>query len=247
MKSRKIAGRILVLLVLAGLAGCLSQVGVRRFPMPAVAAGQQRESMILQDDGSIVFTRDRLEVSVRVLEDEYLNRQFASYSVQGPRSTNPYTYGNWKPWGQNWTPQRFTVLLVKVKNYSYPKVLLDPGRIYITTGNQRTYRVLDKGLLEDYFSPYLMSYSGQTYQMYKEVMDHLMRTIYKPDYVFSGLESSGYVVLPVLHNDVEDFTVHVPGVGVRFDYKSVPVERLDLSYQFKREIYRARNVRETRQ
>ena len=244
MKARKLAGRTGILLLLAGLTGCMSQVGMRRFATPVVPAAQQGEEMTLQDDGSIVFTRDRLEISVRVLEDEYLNRQFASYSVQGVRSTNPFTYGNWKPWGQKWTPPRFTVLLVKVKNYSYPKVLLEPGNIYITTGNRRTYQILDKGLLDDYFSPYLRSYSGQEYKTYKDIMDRLVRSIYLPDYVFSGQESSGYVVLPVLHNDVEDFTVHVPRVGVRFDYRSAPVEQLDLSYHFKREIYLARQPRE---
>lgn len=247
MKTRILAGRILLFLFLAGLAGCLSQVGMRRFATPAAPAAQQGEGMSLQDDGSIVFTKDRLEISVRVLEDEYLNRQFASYSVQGARSTNPYTYGNWKPWGQNWTPRRFTVLLIKVKNYSYPKVLLDPEKIRITTANKRAYQALDEGLMEDRFSPYLRSYAGQDYRKYRDMLDHMVRTTYKPDYVFSGQEAAGYVVLPVLHNDVEDFIVHVPGVGVRFDYRSAPLEYLDLSYHFKREVYRARQPREALQ
>lgn len=244
MKPRRLTGRALVFSFLAGLAGCLSQVGMRHFAAPAAPAAQQGEGMTLQDDGSIVFTKDRLEISVRVLEDEYLNRQFAASSAQGMHSTNPYTYGDWKPWGQTWTPPRFTVLLVKIKNYSYPKVLLEPDKIYITTGNQRIYRILDKGLLDDYFSPYLRSYSGQEYRRYKEMMDRLVRTIYQPDYVFSGQEATGYVVLPVLHSDVEDFVVHVPKVGVRFDYRSAPLEQLDLNYHFKREVYRARQPRE---
>jgi hypothetical protein len=247
MKTSKLAAWILGLALLAGLAGCLSQIGMRRFATPAGPAAAQGEGMTLQDDGSIVFTKDRLEISVRVLEDEYLNRQFAANSAQGARSTNPYTYGNWQPWGQDWTPRRFTVLLVKVKNYSYPKVLLEPDRIYITTGNGRTYRVLDLGLLDDYFSPYLRSYAGREYKMYRETMDRLLRTLYRPDYVFSGQEATGYVVLPVLHQDVEDFTVHVPGVGVRFDYRSAPLEQLDLSYHFTQEVYRARHPREAAQ
>lgn len=247
MKTRNLAVRLLGLLFLTGLVGCLSQVGLRRFAEPAVPAAQQSEGMTLQDDGSIVFTKDRLEISIRVLEDEYLNRQFASYSEQGAHSTNPYTFGNWKPWGQDWTPRRFTVLLVKVKNYSYPKVLLDPERIYISTANKRVYQVLNKGLMEDRFSPYLRSYAGQDYRKYRDMLDHMVRTGYRPDYVFSGQEAAGYVVLPVLHNDVEDFTVHVPEVGVRFDYRSAPLERLDLSYHFKREVYQSRQPRETPQ
>ncbi|MBM3280863.1 MAG: hypothetical protein FJY95_22720 [Candidatus Handelsmanbacteria bacterium] len=247
MKTKMLAVQMLIFLLLGGEIGCLSQVGLRRFATPVGPAEVQGEGMIPQDDGSIVFTRDRLEITVRVLEDEYLNRQFAANSVQGARSTNPYTFGDWKPWGQDWTPRRFTVLLVKVKNYFYPKVLLEPDKISISTSNGRSYRVLDLGLLDDYFSPYLRSYAGQDYKMYRETVDRLLRTLYRPDYVFSGQETTGYVVLPVLHQDVEDFTVHVPGVGVRFDYRSAPLEQLDLRYQFTREVYRSRHPREAAQ
>ena len=235
-----------VLLLLAGitlLSGCLSQIGLRRFATHPEPAAGQNEGMTLEDDGSVLFTKDRLEISIRILDDEFLNRQFAAYSDQGAESTNPYTFGNWKPWGQDWTPQRFTVALIKVKNYSYPKVLLDPTKMTIRTGNDREYFVLSKGLMEDYFSPYLQAYSGQTYSTYREITDRMNRSVFRPDPIFSGQEEAGYVIFPLLHPDVEDFTVRVPEVAVRFDYKNDPVETLDLEYQFEREVYKAINPR----
>ena len=235
---------IITLVGLVGFLGCSGQLGMRRFaehPQPKV---QQEQGMVVKDDGTIVFVKDRLEVSLRVLEDDFLNRQFAGYSDLGAESTNPFTYGNWEPWGQDWTPQRFTVLLLKVKNYAFPKVFIDPEKIWISTQNNRTYQYLDTGLLDDYFSPYLQSYAGQNHSQFRTITDHLLRTVYTPVFVFSGQEVEGYVVFPVLHNDVENFTVHVDDVGLRFDYKSDPVESVDLSYHFDREVYKAVHPRE---
>jgi hypothetical protein len=237
--SRKGQSILLLLAGLTMLSGCLSQIGVRRFATHPEPATTQNEGITLEDDGSILFTKDRLEISIRILDDEFLNRQFAAYSEQGVESTNPYTYGDWTPWGQEWTPQRFTVALVKIKNYSYPKIILDPSMMRITTDNNREYFSLDRGLLEDYFSSYLQSYSGQTYSIYREVTDRLNRSVLKADPIFSGQEESGYIVFPLLHNDVKNFRVHVPEVAVRFDYKNDPIETLDLEYQFQREVYKA--------
>ncbi len=234
---------LLAALYLLVLAGCLSQVGLRRFatfpePMP-----QQDEAMTVLDDGAIVYAKDRLEISLQVLDDGFLNRQFAANSRKGAESTNPYTYGDWKPWGQNWTPARFTVVLLKVKNYEYPKVFIDPSALVITTSNNRVYNALDGGQLEDYFSPYLRAYAGNQRQQFEATTDLLKRTVYPPDMVFSGQESTGYIIFPVLHRDVSDFTVSVPDMAVRFDYKGEPVETLDLGFKFQREIYYALHPR----
>ena len=244
MSIRNIATNgLLTALYLLVLAGCLSQVGLRRFATFPEPVPQQDEAMTVLDDGAIVYAKDRLEVSLQVLNDGFLNRQFAADSRKGAESTNPYTYGNWKPWGQNWTPARFTVVLLKVKNYEYPKVFIDPTTLVITTSNNRVYNALDSGLLEDHFSPYLRAYAGNQRQQFEATTDLLKRTVYPPDMVFSGQESTGYIIFPVLHRDVSDFTVSVPDMAVRFDYKGDPVETLDLAFKFQREIYHALHPR----
>ena len=245
MRIRKItASGLLLALYLITLSGCISQVGLRRFATPPEPAPQQNEGMTVLDDGTIVYTKDRLEVSLQVLEDGFLNRQFAASSNQGAESTNPYTFGNWKPWGQDWTPNRFTVVLLKVKNYEYPKVFIDPDALTITSANNRVYNVLDEGLLEDHFSPYLRAYAGIQRRQYESITDQLKRTVYPPDMIFSGQEATGYLVFPVLHKDVDSFTVNVPDMAVRFDYKGDSVETIDLAFKLQREIYRALQPRE---
>ena len=52
-------------------------------------------------------------------------------------------------------------------------------------------------------------------------------------------------MFPALHNDVDAFSVRVPDVAIRFDYKGEPVETIDLKYKFDREIYMALQPRET--
>jgi hypothetical protein len=220
-------------------AGCASQIGMRRFAEASVPAPQQASGMVVEDDGTIVYVRDRLEIAVRVLSEDFLDRQFANQSNNGPESTNPYTYGDWKPWGESKAPRRFTVLLIRVKNYAYPKVLLDPDNMWITTPSGRNYSILDAGLLDDQFGPYLGSYAGQNYRRYREITDILNQTLLKADYVFSGQEVTGYVVFPALHNDVEVFAVHLADLALRFDYKSEPLETVDLVYKFDREVYEA--------
>lgn len=244
MRIRNIAtSGLLAALYLFALAGCLSQVGLRRFATPPEPVPQQNEAMTILDDGAIVYAKDRLEIALQVLDDGFLNRQFAANSRKGAESTNPYTYGDWKPWGQDWTPERFTVVLLKVKNYEYPKVFIDPSTLVITTSNNRVYNALDNGQLEDYFSPYLRAYAGNQRQQFEDITDLLKRTVYPPDMVFSGQESTGYIVFPVLHRDVSDFTVNVADMAVRFDYKGEPVETIDLAFKFQREIYYAHHPR----
>jgi hypothetical protein len=237
----------MIALYLVTLSGCISQVGLRRFATAAEPAPQQNEGMTVLDDGTIVYTKDRLEVSMQVLQDDFLNRQFAAASSKGAESTNPYTYGNWKPWGQEWTPNRFTVVLLKVKNYEYPKIFIDPNALTITASNKRAYNALDEGLLEDYFSPYLRAYAGIQRRQFENITDQLKRTIYPPDMVFSGQESIGYIIFPVLHKDVDNFIVNVPDMVVRFDYKGDSVETIDLSFKLQREIYLALHPREETQ
>ena len=151
MAAMKIRGIILALTLGLGSSlstGCGIKLGYRHFPGPiepasaAIASSEQKAQYVIGDDRSISFIVDRLEITLLPLSQDMLNRQFAAVSsyadgyaranpYTGP--TNPYTYGEWKPPGEDEAPDRFTVFLLKVKNYAYPKVQIDPVNIYITS------------------------------------------------------------------------------------------------------------------
>jgi len=206
---------------------------------PIRPADGQAEEMSVADDGTVTFTRDRLEVSLRPMTDEELNRQFASQSQAGPKSTNPYTFadadtGVVSPLSLG----RFTVFRLRVKNYAYPKVRIDPARIVLRTSNRREYWSLGFGQLDSYFRAYAIGYRGNEYNRYQERLDVLTRTMFRREAVFSGQEAAGYLVFPVLHPDVEELRVEVLEADLRFDYRDEPVETARINYRFRRDIGR---------
>lgn len=230
------------LIIFLGLTGCSHHLGHRYFagPLKPAPDTHQAQRMQVSDDGTVTFVKDRLEISLRPMTDDEMNRQFASSSQGGAQSINPYTYGNWKPWGETRPPSRFTVFLLKVKNYEYPKVQVDPLKVKITARNGRWYWAKSLIDLEQYYSPYLVAWSGNNFDQYGNRIDILRSTIYPGNVVFSGQEEEGYLVFPLLDHDVDDFSVHLQRVVLRFDYRNEPIETTDLAYHFQREIYRAR-------
>ena len=62
--------------------------------------------------------------------------------------------------------------------------------------------------------------------------------------IFSGQEKEGYIVFPQLDRDVENFTLTVQEMALRFDFRNEPVETVDIPYEFQREVYYARERRE---
>ena len=246
MRIRNIAtSGLLSALYLFALVGCISQMGLRRFATFPEPVPQQDEAMTVLDDGAIVYAKDRLEISLQVLDDRFLNRQFAADSRKGAESTNPYTYGNWKPWGQDWTPERFTVVLLKVKNYEYPKIFIDPTALVLTTSNNRVYNALDRDsskITSARICGLMPAAIGCNSPRIHRTCS-TARLVYPPIMSFRPREEEGYIVFPVLHKDVSNFTVNVPDMAVRFDYKGDPVETIDLAFKFQREIYHALHPR----
>jgi len=43
--------------------------------------------------------------------------------------------------------------------------------------------------------------------------------------------------------DIEEFTVWIRGIGLRYDYRDEPIESVDIPYTFQREVYYARHPR----
>ncbi len=202
---------------------------------------QQGAGKAVADDGTVTFTQGRLEIGLRPMKDEELNRQFGA--TGGAQSTNPYTFANSTVFRTNETPRRFTVFKIRVENYEYPKVFLDPTTMYITTQNGRKYYALTREQLDVYFRAYMGGGDGGdspgapgiTYGVWKERDAQLRRTLFPIQQVFSAQEAQGYVVFEPLAADVTELTLHAPGVVIRFDYKGDPAERIDVNAKFGRQ------------
>lgn len=233
---------------------CGIRLGYQHFagPILPVSGATEAKEYVVGDDRSITYLRDRLEVALLPLTAEALNRQFSNESATpkgfrqpNPYATarNPYTYGDWKPPGEEQAPERFTVFLLKVKNYAYPKVRIDPADISIIAPNGRRYQALSLSALVEYYWPYAVAYAGNSRSNFTGRRDLLRRTLFNNDFVFSGQEKEGYIVFPILDRDVEEFEVRVKDMLLRFDYKGEPVEKIDIPYHFRREVYAAQKPR----
>ena len=199
-----------------GIQGC----GYNYYTGPLQPGEQQAASMSVADDGTVTFEQDRFEVKLKPMTDEELNRQFFNNSQDGPKSTNPYTFGNTEFWGTDQEKQRFTVFRVSVKNYAYPKVKIDPSKIVVKASNKREYWSLNFEQLDTYYRAYAIGYRGNEYARYQERRALLRRTM----------------LLPALHPDVSDIEVQVLDVVLRFDFRNEPVETTNISYNFVRDI-----------
>ena len=207
-----------------------------------MSEAEQGANKTVADDGTVSFRQARLEISVRPMTDEELNRQFSAYSNEGPDSRNPYTFGNSTYFRTGDTPQRFTVFRMYVSNYEYPKVYLDPKKVYITTPNGRKYYALRREQLYIYYRRYVGSGTGgvpgNARSIWQERDSILGRTMFRDEEVFSAQVNEGYLIFKPLAPDVEELTVHIPDVVVRFDFKGDPLEDVDVEMYFEREIGR---------
>lgn len=211
-----------------------------------LSEADQGENKEVADDGSVTYNQARLAITLRPMTDVELNRQFSAYSNQGAESANPYTFGNSEYFRTGDTPKRWTVFRLNVSNYEYPKVYLNPENVYITTSNGRKYYALNRDQLSIYYRRYAGGGSGgdapgipgNSFITWKERDGILRKTLYPNEQIFSAQESEGYIVFEPLAHDVEQLTVHIDDIVVRFDYKGDPVETTDVEMLFQREIGR---------
>ena len=220
--------------------GLCAACGYRYYagPLQPLPDAQQHTGMQVSDDGTVLFVQERLEVGVRPQTDAELNRLYPMYSKGGIESINPYTYGDWKDPETGTTPQRFTIFLLKVKNYSYPKVQIDPLKISLIAANGREYPALDPLKFDEYYRPYATAYSGNLYDRYEERKDLFASSRYASEPVFSGQEAQGFLVFPALHPEVQELRLKLEDVAIRFDFRGDPIEVLNLEYLFFRETGR---------
>ena len=221
------------ILLLLG-SGC----GYTYYASPLRPADGQEEAMAVADDGSVTYAQGRLEVRLRPLTDEELNRQFASHSRSGPESTNPFTFGDTELREGGEGQPRFTVFHLNVKNYAFPRVQIDPTLIRLAADNGREYWTLDVRQLENYYRIYVLGYRGNEYDRHQERIDLARRNMFRKEVIFSGQEVEGYLVFPVLHPDVSQVEVTIYDTVLRFDYRNEPVETVDIRYRFERDVGR---------
>ncbi len=239
------------LAALALFAGC----GHYRVPgkFEPLEAAQQRAtgegtSMKILDDGTVTFVQNRLEVSVRPMTDEEINRQYPAQSsdASGPSDelpSNPFTYGNWIDARTGKSPQRLSIFKINVKNYEYPKVKLDPLMVTIESSNGRSYYPWGDYDVEEYFRRFPLAFNGLGYLRFDERRDLYTQAKYPDDeFCFSGQEVEGYVIFSKIHNDVEEIAVEMPQFGLRYNYRNEPIETMDLSFRFKREVQHVKNL-----
>ena len=194
--------------------------------------------MVVHDDGSVAYVFERLDIALRPMTDAELNRNFATTSANGAQSTNPFTFGDWTPPGESFTPQRFTVFLLRVKNYAYPKVKIDPSRIELQSASERLYKPLAFLEISEYYRAYALAWAGNYYARLREREDLLRLHLYADEMIFSGQEYEGFLVFPPMPPDVTELSVQINDVAVRFNYADEPVETLALTYGFQRDVFR---------
>ena len=224
-------------------------------PFQPLEVGQQKSpgestNMEVLDDGTVTFVQNRLEVSVRSMTDEELNRQFAVVSENsgGPAEelpSNPFTYGNWEDPRPGRSPKRFSTFRVNVKNYEYPKVKFDPLQVIVRSSNGRSYYPWGMYDVKEYFRRFSLAFNGLGYLRLNERRDIFIRSKYPDDeFCFSGQEVGGYIVFPKIHDDVEEITFEIPKVGTRYNFRNEPIETIDLSFRFKRNMRKLKNLEE---
>ena len=243
--------RISILAAVALLLGCGHYLIPGRFQPLEVAQQQtdiQGSSMKILDDGTVTFVQNRLEVSVRPMTDEEINRQFPAESTNasGPADelpSNPFTYGNWIDPRTGKAPQRLSIFKITVKNYEYPKVKFDPLMVTVESANGRRYYPWGGYDVEEYFRRFPIAFNGLGWVRYDARKDIYSRTKYPDDeFCFSGQEVEGYVVFSKIHDDVSEIAVEIPEFGLRYNFRNEPIETIDLHFRFKRDIKKVKNI-----
>ena len=198
----------------------------------------QAPLMSVADDGTVSHSNNGFEVAIKPMTTAELDRLYADRSRSGPQSTNPFTFGDTEFWGEREQKQRFQVFRLRVVNEVYPKVKIDPSKVVIRATNGRTYWSLGFEQLDTYFRAYATGYQGNEYLRYEERRDLLQRSMFENKEIFVGQASEGFVLFETLDMDVGRITAVVEDIVIRYDFRNEPVETMELSFGFEREIGR---------
>lgn len=198
----------------------------------------------VEEDGEVSYNLDGLKIAVKPMTDEKLNKMFPENSYQKEASTNPYTYGNWVDPDLGYTPNRFTVFLVKVFNYTKPKVNLDPMNSVLTTdrggrlspyardqqaspGNEKNF--------ETYYEK-IKGSSGVERNRFEQRLGLVRQTLFTEGQIFKGDKKEGFIVFDPLNENVKEVELTLGDFVLKYDANNWPQEKTDISFTFKREL-----------
>ena len=236
------AGHAMALL-LALLCGCaLLQVTARQRASLLLPQSPAPEGYTVED-GAVTFHRGDLRVVVEAVSDAELNGLFPQESSLGEYSINPYTFGNWVDPKVGYVPNRFTVFRVTVHNEGFAKVELDPLRAVLTTDRPgealQAYGIL-AGSAPRTFEAYYRARrrpSGNEYYRFNMRMGIVRSSNYGVgEKVFQGESYGGFIVFDPLDDAVTAVRLHLPDFALKFNAFDVPLETVDLVFDFERRI-----------
>lgn len=209
---------------------------------PIVNEGAQK--YVLEDDGAVAYNLEGLKIVVKPMTDEKLNKMFPDISYKDDASTNPYTYGNWIDPDLGYTPNRFTVFVVKVFNYAQPKVNLAPLSAVLTA--KRGDRLLpyarekkDSPGSERNFESYyekIKGSSGVERNRFEERLGMVRQTLFTEGPIFKGDKKDGFLVFDPLNETITEVTLTLKDFVLRYDANNWPHEKIDIPFTFEREL-----------
>jgi len=244
LRSRRTSRLILPICLALLFIGCAGlappKVQVQSLLIPI--SDELEEGYTLEEDGTVVYQRQGMKVTMKFISDEELNAAFPEHSNKGEASTNPYTYGNWIDPDLGYTPNRFTVFMVTVHNYTLPKINLNPAAALLTSdrGDQlhvyvREAKEIGHLSFEDYYRERMGS-SGVEQARFDERMGLIRQTLYVDGKVFKGDMKEGFLAFDPLDPRVKKIQLTLKDFVLRYDANDWPAELVDLTFPFDRRI-----------
>ena len=185
-------------------------------------------------DSTVVYTREGLQVRVRFLTDYELAEEI-------PGDRNPYVYPSPYDPKLGYRPVQFTVFQVTVVNPTFPKVRLDPEKVFLKTDRSETLypyaitRAESKGQPRN-FETYFRSRGVQTgneQTLYLERIGIVRETVYhRSSPVFKGNTYTGKIVFETLPPESSGVILVIPDFILRFGVHDEPEEFVSMEFPF---------------
>jgi len=216
------------------------------------------ESFSMDEEGALVYEEKGMKIVVKPMTDEKLNNMFPDASNKREASTNPFTYGNWIDPELGYTPIRFTVFVVKVFNYTKPKINLNPRVAVLKTGrgdalnsyvrdqkedaDRELRSVEDVGHALNFESYYVKARgsSGVDRERFEKRMGSVRQTLCVDGPVFKGDKKEGLLVFDPLDPGVRDVDLVLKDFILEYDANNWPAVKKDIVFSFGRVLAKER-------
>lgn len=198
----------------------------------------------LEEDDAIAYNLEGIKIVVKPMTDEKLNKMFPDISYKKEASTNPYTYGDWIDPELGYTPNRFTVFVVRVFNYARPKVNLNPlSAVLVSTRGDRLLPYArekkDNPTSDRNFESYyekLKGASGVETTRFEERLGMIRKTLFTEGPIFKGDKKDGFLVFDPLVEGIDEVTLTLKDFVLQYDANNWPQEKIDIPFTFRREM-----------